>query len=85
MSASNEWTEYHLTPKGWLEGSTRRDFGEQNLKEPPADRVQTYCWSEELSSLYSQMHRGGQIVWEGPDKAAVESLRATFGDPPRRL
>ncbi len=85
MSASNEWTDYHLTPQGWQEGSIRRDFGNVREKEPPSDRVQTYRWSEEFSSLYSRLECGGQVVWESTDKAAVQTLRATFGDPPSRL
>src|SRR5574343_541972 len=26
MAASSEWTEWHLTPRGWVRGSDQRDF-----------------------------------------------------------
>ena len=39
MAASNEWTEWHLTPRGWEEGSGRLDGVGVTHAEPPTDRV----------------------------------------------
>ena len=57
MSLSKESTEWHLTPKGYERGSETRDFGPDEIKPPPADRVATYRWVEEQSSTYSKAHR----------------------------
>jgi hypothetical protein len=46
MTASREWTEYHLTPAGWMRGSEKTDF-DQNEVTPPADRVLTMRYVEE--------------------------------------
>jgi hypothetical protein len=85
MSFSREWTDYHLTPKGWIEGSTLVDFGNRTNVDPPFDRVQTYRWEEEQTSGYSKMHKGGEITWESDDKNAIQELRSQFGEPPNSL
>lgn len=38
MTASYEWTEYHLPPAGWVRGSEKTDFGREEV-EPPVDRL----------------------------------------------
>ena len=38
MTASYEWTEYHLTPLGWVRGTVKTDFDREDV-EPPADRI----------------------------------------------
>lgn len=46
MAVSREWAEWHLTPRGWELGSTRRSkSGNQWATEPP-DRVLTFVYSE---------------------------------------
>lgn len=35
LPLTKEWTEYHLTPRGWEQGSKKLDFGKINHKEPP--------------------------------------------------
>ena len=57
MSASHEWTEYHLTPRGWEQGSWKIDFGDVHKKDPPPNRFLTCVYHERLSSVFSQMNR----------------------------
>jgi hypothetical protein len=85
MSFSLEWTEYHLTSRGWERGSERVDFGNDTIKEPPADRVQTVRWVEEQTSGYGRMHRSHRIDRESENKQAIKDLRAKFGEPPSSL
>jgi hypothetical protein len=85
MSASDEWTEYHLTPRGWEMGSDRVDGQGTTLKDPPADRVVTVRWREYLGSVYGKMKKYHEDVWESDDKAAIGELRRKFGDPPAEL
>lgn len=85
MSASDEWTEYHLTPSGWVEGSTRVDFAGVKQKPAPPDRVRTCRWRELLSSGYGPMHKSLIDEWESEDKAAVKALTDQYGPCPRHL
>ncbi len=85
MSASDEWTEYHLTPKGWETGSDRVDGQGETLKDPPADRVLTVRWREYLGSVYGKMKRYHEEVWKSDDVTAISALRKQFGEPPSSL
>ena len=85
MSYSNEWTEWHLTPRGWESGSERTDGPGVELKPEPPDRVLTYRWSEVQTSAYGQMHRSLEKKWESADKELVAKLRAQFGEAPKHL
>lgn len=85
MSASNEWTEYHLTPKGWVEGSCQVDFAGVQHKEPPPDRVITERYREELSSSFSKVHRTTTVQWMSGDTATIARLKGQFGQCPQSL
>jgi hypothetical protein len=79
MSASNEWWEYHLTPRGWIDGTEKTDFA-LTEKAPPEDRVATYKFSEFLSSIYSKPDFGWDCLYSGGSKEAA--LKAQFGAYP---
>lgn len=85
MSLSKEWTEWHLTPRGWESGSERIDFSGITSKEPPVDRVVTYRWIEEQTSAFSRMHCKHEKVWEAGDKAAINQLLKQYGGAPSHL
>lgn len=55
MSFSKERQDYHLTPKGWIEGTFKGDGigGAQEVEIPP-DRVLTISCYDELSSPYAK-------------------------------
>ncbi|MGO6998285.1 hypothetical protein [Rhizobium leguminosarum] len=84
MSASNEWTEWHLTPRGWERGDEKTDFG-RTSKPTPEDRVQTVEHREFLSSSYSKLDVTNDIIWNSGDEKLIAALRAKFGDAPNRL
>jgi hypothetical protein len=85
MSLSHEWTDWHLTPRGWEEGSTEVDFGHVTEKEPPPDRVLTVRFTEKLTSPYSKMHTWHDEKWRSDDANAVKTLLDKFGPPPDSL
>lgn len=85
MSFSKEWTEHHLTPRGWETGSECVDFAGTTNREPPADRVWTWKWLEEQTSPYAKMHRGGTTIWKSDDQAKIDELVKQFGRPPQSL
>jgi hypothetical protein len=84
MSASNEWTEWHLTPAGWQRGTEKEDFRRVD-RDPPPDRVQTAIYREFVSSTFSPMEKSLDIQWEGSNKQKVDNLRKKYGPPPSRL
>jgi hypothetical protein len=84
MSLSNEWTEWHLTPAGWVRGTEKEDFRKID-REPPPDRVKTVVWHDRLSSRFSKPDRYHEETWSSPDKAAISGLVAKFGSPPDNL
>ncbi|SOZ05309.1 conserved hypothetical protein [Cupriavidus taiwanensis] len=82
MSASYEWTEYHLTTSGWVTGTEKTDFDRSDVT-PPSDRV--------LSVRYIEEHTGygggsrHQETWRSQDTDQINALLAIHGDPPAHL
>ena len=85
MSASNEWTEWHLTLRGWERGSEKTDFGEAQIKAVPEDRVLSFKYREYMSSMHSKTDRSCAEIWRGANESLISELLAKFGDAPRRL
>lgn len=86
MAASNEWTQWHLTPGGWIRGSYKTDFGGQD-RSVPSDCVATWEYSEYLSSHHSKMDVGSYEKWRSPSvtQADVDALLQKHGGCPQRL
>jgi hypothetical protein len=84
MSASNEWTEWHLTPAGWQRGTEKEDFRRVD-REPPVDRVLTVIYKEFLSSTFSPMEKSSEIEWRSHDEATIAALTAKYGMAPEHL
>ncbi len=85
MSASHEWTEYHLTPRGWEKGAWKTDFGDTHKNDVPSDRVLTCEYHEFLSSVFAQMSRYTDETWRSRDENKVKELLKEFGECPNRL
>lgn len=83
MSLSKECQEYHLTPRGWVEGSFQGDaIGGANKVETPDDRVLTVACYDELSSAFSKPYFHDQVLWQSGDKSLLEQLKTKFGERP---
>ena len=85
MSLSNEWTEWHLTPDGWVEGSTRVDFGRTATVPKPGNSVLTIRWREYQSCSFAKMECYHQEVWQSDDEELVAQLLAKHGEAPKHL
>jgi len=85
MAASNEWTEWHLTPAGWVKGSEKDDFNGLTLRGTPEGCVMTMKHSEYAGSVYSGVDRKDEMVWKYSDAALVDSLLRKHGPAPRHL
>lgn len=84
MSASNEWTEGHLTLRGSEQGTEKEDFRTVN-REPPSDRIKTVRWHDYLSSIYSTPDRYHSETWTSDYDAEIGHLLSKFGGPPSHL
>jgi hypothetical protein len=84
MSLTNEWTEWHLTPKGWERGTEKTDFQKID-RESPADRVLSVVYKEFASSHHSKMEVSLNATWQSSDAEAIATLKEKFGLPPNHL
>lgn len=83
MSLSKECQEYHLTHRGWVEGSFRGDFLGGIREAPiPADRVLTVGCYDELPSAYSEPSFTDQVLWQSDDDDAIQKLTDRYGRRP---
>lgn len=85
MSASKEWTEWHLTQTGWVRGSHRVDYQGTTMVEKPADRVLTCKYEEILSSSFSSLDKEVTVTWQSDDKENISRLLEKFGDCPKHV
>jgi hypothetical protein len=93
MAISRQWTEWHLTPTGWVSGSSRRD-GEGNVwREEPNDRVITFVYQEQTNKAQTDKahpasHATVQESWRSKAAGAtdtIEQLLAQHGPCPPNL
>jgi hypothetical protein len=82
----NEWTEWHLTPKGWEQGTQKYEYNTQ-LKEveAPEDRLLTcrYHQNITINSVWVQRHT--TEIWKHSDQKLVKDMLEKFGDCPQSL
>jgi hypothetical protein len=87
MAIRKEWTEWHLTPRGWEKGSTRREGRGNDWRDEPADRLLSYQHSE-LHTASGPPKISTEETWRTKDPAAVGQLAAAlsrYGAVPSRL
>ena len=82
MSASNEYWTWHLTPKGWVEGTEKLDSG--TTKRPvPDDTVLTLEYHEYYASIHSSPDRW--IKSEVKNQAEADALKKEHGATPPQM
>lgn len=87
MAIRKEWTEWHLTPRGWEQGSTRREGRGNDWRDEPADRLLSYQYCE-IESSGSPARITHEETWRTKDMAALKQLEealARHGEAPSRL
>jgi hypothetical protein len=88
MAISRQWTEWHLTPAGWVSGSSRRD-GEGNVwRDEPKDRAITFVYQVQSDRAHPEGHASVQESWRSKDAGAatgIEQLLAQHGPCPQKL
>jgi hypothetical protein len=87
MAIRKEWTEWHLTPRGWEQGSTRREGRGNDWRDEPADRLLSYQYCE-IHPSAGERRITTEETWRTKDADALAQLEATlgrFGAVPSRL
>jgi hypothetical protein len=97
MAIRKEWTEWHLTPRGWEQGSTRREGRGNEWRDEPADRLLSYQHIEIHGSAgqpsttepkVSAPKISTEETWRTKEPAALQQLEAAltrYGAAPSRL
>jgi len=84
MSATNEWEEYHLRPTGWELGNRHWDFGPDEIRLVPSDRVETWRFTRHWGSVHSPSAPFALLVWpETGETPSGVTLRKKFGPYPK--
>jgi hypothetical protein len=87
MAIRKEWTEWHLTPRGWEKGSTRREGRGNDWRDEPADRLLSYQHCE-LHGASGPPKITTEETWRTKESGKVEQLEsalARYGSVPARL
>lgn len=82
----SEWTEWHLTFRGWEQGSQKREFSAQ-LKEveAPDDRVLTCRYHENVTINSVWMQKHVSEVCKDSNQQQIDKLIEQFGSCPESL
>jgi hypothetical protein len=83
MPNSKEWTEWHLTPEGWVKGDYRIDFQGVTSQETPSDRVATYRYNELIPA--ADLETWVDLIWKSDDEDAIDELLEQYGPCPEYL
>lgn len=81
MNFSQEWTEWHLTPKGWVKGSYKVDFKDTITLDPPKDRVLTRKYEEIITSVSAPLKIVKTNVWDNGNTDGIKKLYKKFQFP----
>lgn len=82
----NEWTEWHLTPRGWEQGGQKRESSTQIKEvETPQDKVLTCRYHENVTINSVWMQKHVSVTWKDSNQQLVEELIDKFGDCPQSL
>lgn len=84
MAASDEWTIWYLTPRGWEAGSSKIDFSGTKEKPAPADAVKSCRYFEYMRHGTSPIRSGIDRV-NILDQAKAAELETKFGPCPEHL
>lgn len=81
----DEYTEWHLTPTGWVRGTEQRNYGSARIVPPPANRVKSVQYYEIPKGIEGEKIKGVSSTYQGADFKFTDSLESTFGTCPEKL
>lgn len=80
-----EWTEWHLTPRGWEKGATRVHGKGNTWAEEPIDRLLSCVYQELESGSPPELKRWCEETWRSREEDAVNAALQKSGPCPERL
>ncbi|WP_052754388.1 hypothetical protein [Calothrix sp. 336/3] len=82
----SEWTEWHLTPRGWERGSTK-DASSISMTDVaiPRDRVITCIYYESVNVNSIWIQKRVSEVWRNSDVNLVTAMLDKFGNCPESM
>ena len=83
MAIRKEWTEWHLTPRGWERGATRMQGRGNDWAAEPEDRVASWVYTEVETS--AGVRKGAEPTWDNKSPDEVQELLNRFGACPPQL
>ena len=84
MRSVIEWTDWHLTKRGWTPGTTKIGATECTMPAPP-DRVCTYRYSESRAAGSPTAIRRTQMRWTVVTVEDYGELFSHFGPCPQEI
>jgi hypothetical protein len=85
MAARKEWTEWHLTPRGWEKGATRVHGQGNTWVEEPIDRLLSCVYQEVEGDASSEVKKWSEETFRSKKAAELEGALKQFGACPERL
>lgn len=76
------WIDWHLTPAGWVSGSSKDEDGDYSTKPAPDDRVLTERYGEEGTEMAGKKSKTSE-QWRSDDAKAVTELVKKYGHSPK--
>lgn len=85
MAARKEWTEWHLTPRGWERGATRVHGQGNTWIEEPLDRVLSFVYQELETDSSPEVKKWAEETWRSKKAENVDTLIKQYGTCPEKL
>jgi hypothetical protein len=85
MAARKEWTEWHLTPRGWEKGATRVHGQGNTWVEEPIDRLLSSVYQEIEADGSSDVKKWSEETFRSKKSAEVNDALTKYGTCPERL
>jgi hypothetical protein len=80
-----EWTEWHLTPRGWEKGATRVHGQGNSWVEEPTDRLMSCEYQELELDNAPEVKRWSEETWRSKEHEQLSAALEKFGPCPERL
>ena len=74
------WTDWHLTPAGWVAGTNSIDGVSQHVL-PPCERVLSYRFRVALDFTLGRV----EMLYRSEDESMIRKLSARYGECPRKV
>ena len=85
MTVRKEWTEWHLTPRGWERGATRVHGQGNTWVEEPIDRLLSCVYQELESGDPPEIKKWAEETWRSKENEKVGEQLKKSGPCPERL